>query len=156
MNHLVRFNESTSGKRKKVLSISNIDYIYRLLSGLGCRWVYRKDFKGQRHDCKVVMQKVLNKDGQSGVIILKFRNIEDGIMRRAYKNQDEETKKNTKNQNAFIQKARYVIERTFGGIVLWFNGKRSRYFSLDKAECFNGFMAIAYNLKRLHGLLKLQ
>ena len=77
MKHLVRFNESTSGKRKKVLSISNIDYIYRLLSGLGCHWVYRKDFKGQRHDCKVVMQKVLNKDGQSGVIILKFRNILD-------------------------------------------------------------------------------
>ena len=73
--------------------------------------------------------------------------MKDGIMRLTYKNQSEEIKNDIKSCNNSLQKMRYVVERTFGGFVLWFKGKRSRYYSLDKVNCFHGMLAIAYNTK---------
>ncbi|MBP6368046.1 MAG: transposase [Nitrosomonas sp.] len=55
-------------------------------------------------------------------------------------------------QRSLITKARYVVERTFGSQVRWFNGKIVRYRGLTKAHAWHSLLAMAYNLKRLSKL----
>ena len=52
-------------------------------------------------------------------------------------------------RNKLITKARYLIERTFGSQVRWFNAKTLRYRGLAKAHAWHMLLAMAYNLKRL-------
>ena len=48
------------------------------------------------------------------------------------------------------------IERTFGSIRRWFSGGRYRYRGLERTHTQNTLEAMAYNLKRMPGLLVLQ
>ncbi|MCC8996016.1 MAG: transposase [Nitrosomonas sp.] len=48
-----------------------------------------------------------------------------------------------------ITKVCYVVERTFGSQVRWFNAKILRYCGLDKTHTWYILLAMAYNLKRL-------
>ncbi|MBS0587843.1 transposase [Nitrosomonas sp.] len=52
-----------------------------------------------------------------------------------------------------IAKSRYVVERTFGSQAQWFNVKILRHRSLAKTHAWRMFLAMAYNLKNLSGLL---
>ncbi|WP_455520675.1 transposase [Porphyromonas sp.] len=78
----------------------------------------------------------------------------DGIMLKAQKGQ-----KLTERQREFnnlISKTRCLIERTFGSIRRWFAGGRCRYRGLKRTHTQNILEAMAYNLKRMPGLLMLQ
>ena len=55
-----------------------------------------------------------------------------------------------------ISKTRCLIERTFGSIQRWFCGGQCRYRGLAKTHTQSILEAIAYNLKRMLGLLVLQ
>ncbi|SJL29508.1 ISPg1 transposase [Porphyromonas gingivalis] len=61
-----------------------------------------------------------------------------------------------KQLNRMISKTRCLIERTFGSIRRWFCGGRCRYRGLAKTHTRNILEAMAYNLKRMPGLLVLQ
>ena len=58
--------------------------------------------------------------------------------------------------NKFISKTRCLIERMFGSIRRWFMGGRCRYRGLERMHTQNVLEDIAYNLKRMPGLLMLQ
>ena len=58
--------------------------------------------------------------------------------------------------NNAISKMRCLIERTFGSIRRWFSGGRCRYRGLEPTHTQNILEAMAYNLKRMPGLLVLQ
>ena len=78
----------------------------------------------------------------------------DGIMLKVQKGM-----KLTERQREFnnlISKTRCLIERTFGSIRRWFSGGRCRYRELERTHTQNILEAIAYNLKRMPGLLVLQ
>ena len=78
----------------------------------------------------------------------------DGIMLKAQKGQ-----KLTERQREFnnlISKTRCLIERTFGSIRRWFAGGQCRYRGLERTHTQNILEAMAYNLKRMPGLLMLQ
>ena len=82
------------------------------------------------------------------------RGLIDGIMLKAQKGM-----KLTERQREFnnlISKTRCLIERTFGSIRRWFSGGRCRYRGLERTHTQNVLEAMAYNLKRMPGLLVLQ
>ena len=78
----------------------------------------------------------------------------DGIMLKVQKGM-----KLTERQREFnnlISKTRCLIERTCGSIRRWFSGGRCRYRGLERTHTQNILEAMAYNLKRMPGLLVLQ
>lgn len=58
--------------------------------------------------------------------------------------------------NNLISKTRCLIELTFGSILRWFAGGRCRYRGLKRTHTQNILEAMAYNLKRMPGLLMLR
>jgi IS5 family transposase len=48
------------------------------------------------------------------------------------------------------------VERTFGSQALWFGGKTMRYVGQVKAHAWHVLQGMAYNLKRLVGLINRQ
>ena len=74
---------------------------------------------------------------------LKSRGIKNGIQDKAAKNGP--LTRRQLQRNNLIAKARYVVERTFGSQVRWFNAKILRYRGL----AWRMLLAMAYNLKRL-------
>lgn len=113
------------------------------------------------HDSKSLLGLLDKANIQSGVRIhadkayssqkhrdaLKSRGIKNGIQDKAAKNNP--LKRRQLKRNRLITKARYVVERTFGSQVRWFNAKTLRYLGLAKAHAWHILLAMAYNLKRL-------
>ena len=58
-----------------------------------------------------------------------------------------------KRYNKAISKTRWVVERTFGGMVRWFRSGVTRFKGRQKVHTQHVLEAIAYNLKRSPGLL---
>lgn len=91
---------------------------------------------------------------------LKKRKLKDGIMWKVARAKKGEKKKQLtaeqKLRNKEIQRGRYKIERTFGGMHQWFGGGRTRYVGIAKAHTQHLLSAIAYNLKRVPKILELQ
>ncbi len=91
---------------------------------------------------------------------LKKRKLKDGIMWKVARAKKGEKKKQLtaeqKLRNKEIQRGRYKIERTFGGMHQWFGGGRTRYVGITKAHTQHLLSAIAYNLKRVPKILELQ
>lgn len=85
---------------------------------------------------------------------LARRGLVDGIMFKAQRGQC--LSPGQKSFNRGISKVRSLIERTFGSIRLWFLGGRCRYRGLARTHTQNILEAMAYNLKRMPGLLVLQ
>ena len=79
--------------------------------------------------------------------VLKSRGIKNGIQDKATKNIPLLPRQLQRNR--MITKVRYVVERTFGSQVRWFNAKILRYYGLAKAHTWHILLAMAYNLKRL-------
>ena len=77
-----------------------------------------------------------------------------GIMLKAHRGKV--LSESRKRFNRIISKTRCLIERTFGSIRRWFCGGRCRYRGLAKTHTQNILEAMAYNLKRMPGLLVLQ
>ena len=82
------------------------------------------------------------------------RGLIDGIMLKVQKGM-KLTERQRELNNA-ISKIRCLIERTFGSIRRWFSGGRCRYRGLERTHTQNILEAMAYNLKRMPGLLVLQ
>ena len=82
------------------------------------------------------------------------RGLIDGIMLKAQKGM-KLTERQRELNNA-ISKMRCLIEHTFGSIRRWFSGGRCRYRGLERTHTQNILEAMAYNLKRMPGLLVLQ
>lgn len=82
------------------------------------------------------------------------RGLIDGIMLKVQKGM--KFSERQREFNKFISKTRCLIERTFGGIRRWFMGGRCRYRGLERTHTQNVLEAMAYNLKRMPGLLMLQ
>lgn len=78
---------------------------------------------------------------------LKERGLKNAIQNKATKNK-QLTDRHLQ-RNRLISRFRYVVERTFGSQVRWFNSKNLRYRGLAKAHAWHTLQAIAYNLKRL-------
>jgi len=82
---------------------------------------------------------------------LRQNKLKNGLQDRAYKNKPLSARQKARNKK--ITQVRYVVERTFGSQARWFGGKELRYKSLGKAHAWHILLAVAYNLKRLPGLL---
>ena len=78
----------------------------------------------------------------------------DGIMLKVQKGM--KLTERQRELNNGISKIRCLIERTFGSIRRWFSGGRCRYRGLERTHTQNILEAMAYNLKRMPGLLVLQ
>ena len=83
--------------------------------------------------------------------ILKKRNLKNHILKKAVKNKPL-TKWETR-FNKLIGKTRFKVERTFGGIKLWFKGGTARYRGMKKMHTQNLMEAICYNLYRSPGII---
>jgi IS5 family transposase len=83
--------------------------------------------------------------------ILKKRNLKNHILKKAVKNKPL-TKWETR-FNKLIGKTRFKVERTFGGIKLWFKGGIARYRGMKKMHTQNLMEAMCYNLYRSPGIL---
>lgn len=83
--------------------------------------------------------------------ILKERKLKNHILKKARKN-----KALTKWElrfNKLVGKTRFKVERTFGGIKLWFNGGVARYRGLEKMHSQNLIESLCYNLYRSPGII---
>lgn len=78
----------------------------------------------------------------------------DGIMLKAQRKM--KLSQRQREFNKAISRTRCLIERTFGSIRRWFSGGRCRYRGLERTHTQNILEAMAYNLKRMPGLLILQ
>jgi IS5 family transposase len=87
---------------------------------------------------------------KKNVAILKKRNLKNHILKKAVKNKPL-TKWETR-FNKLIGKTRFKVERTFGGIKLWFKGGISRYRGMKKMHTQNLMEAMCYNLYRSPGI----
>ncbi|VAW12051.1 Mobile element protein [hydrothermal vent metagenome] len=88
---------------------------------------------------------------KKNVEVLKKRKLKNHILKKALKN-----KLLTKWELRFtklIGKTRFKVERTFGGIKLWFKGGIARYKGMGKMHTQNLMEAICYNLYRSHGIV---
>ncbi|KGN84360.1 transposase, partial [Porphyromonas sp. COT-290 OH860] len=85
---------------------------------------------------------------------LAGRGLVDGIMLKAIRGKT--LSESQKAFNRVISKTRCLIERTFGSIRRWFLGGRCRYRGLERRHTQNILEAMAYNLKRMPGLLVLE
>jgi IS5 family transposase len=87
---------------------------------------------------------------KKNVAFLKKRNLKNHILKKAVKN-----KPLTKWEirfNKLIGKIRFKVERTFGGIKLWFKGGIARYRGMKKMHTQNLMEAMCYNLYRSPGI----
>lgn len=82
---------------------------------------------------------------------LERRNLQDGIMRKAFRNRALTAEEKAINKR--ISPIRGTIERSFGGIKRWFHGGRCRYRGLSKAHTQNILEGIAYNLYVTPGII---
>ena len=82
--------------------------------------------------------------------ILKKHNLKNHILKKAVKNKPL-TKWETR-FNKLIGKTRFKVERTFGGIKLWFKGGIARYRGMKKMHTQNLMEAMCYNLYRSPGI----
>ena len=87
---------------------------------------------------------------KKNVAILKKRNLKNHILKKAVKNKPI-TKWETR-FNKLIGKTRFKVERTFGGIKLWFKGGIARYSGMKKMHTQNLMEAMCYNLYRSPGI----
>jgi len=78
--------------------------------------------------------------------LLKRRKLKNHILKKAVKNKP--LTKWEKRFNKLIGKTRFKVERTFGGIKLWFKGGIARYRGMKKMHTQNLMEAICYNLYR--------
>ena len=83
--------------------------------------------------------------------ILKRRNLKNHILKKAVRNKPLTTWE--KKFNKIIGKTRFKVERTFGGIKLWFRGGTARYRGMEKMHTQNLMEAICYNLYRSPGII---
>ena len=88
---------------------------------------------------------------KKNVAILKKRNLKNHILKKAVKNKPL-TKWETR-FNKLIGKTRFKVERTFGGIKLWFKGGIARYRGMKKMHTQNLMEAMCYNLYRSPGII---
>ena len=88
---------------------------------------------------------------KKNVALLKKRNLKNHILKKAIKNKPL-TKWETR-FNKLIGKTRFKVERTFGGIKLWFKGGIARYRGMKKMHTQNLMEAMCYNLYRSPGIL---
>jgi len=87
---------------------------------------------------------------KKNVAILKKRDLKNHILKKAVKNKPL-TKWETR-FNKLIGKTRFKVERTFGGIKLWFKGGIARYRGMKKMHTQNLMEAMCYNLYRSPGI----
>ena len=88
---------------------------------------------------------------QSNRNYLKEKGFKDGIMHKAAKG-----KVLTNHQakfNTIVSKVRFKVERTFGGIIRWFNTGTTRYLGKAKTHTQHLMEAMAYNLYRSPGIV---
>ena len=83
--------------------------------------------------------------------LLKNRKLKNHILKKALKNKP--LTKWEKRFNKLIGKTRFKVERTFGGIKLWFKGGVARYRGIDKMHTQNLMEAMCYNLYRSLGIV---
>ncbi len=83
--------------------------------------------------------------------LLKQRNLKNHILKKAVKNKP--LTKWEKRFNKLIGKTRFKVERTFGGIKLWFKGGIARYRGIEKMHTQNLMEAMCYNLYRSPGII---
>jgi len=83
--------------------------------------------------------------------LLKKRNLKNHILKKALKNKP--LTKWEKRFNKLIGKTRFKVERTFGGIKLWFKGGVARYRGIGKMHTQNLMEAMCYNLYRSPGII---
>ena len=88
---------------------------------------------------------------KSNDAFLKSKGSKSRIMQKGYRN----TRLSIwqKRYNKAISKTRWVVERTFGGMVRWFRAGVTRLKGRQKVHTQHVLEAIAYNLKRSPGLL---
>ena len=89
---------------------------------------------------------------KKNVALLKKRNLKNHILKKAIKNKPL-TKWETR-FNKLIGKTRFKVERTFGGIKLWFKGGIARYRGMKKMHTQNLMEAMCYNLYRSPGIFE--
>ena len=85
--------------------------------------------------------------------LLKQRNLKNHILKKAVRNKP--LTKWEKRFNKLIGKTRFKVERTFGGIKLWFKGGIARYRGIEKMHTQNLMEAMCYNLYRSPGIIAL-
>lgn len=73
------------------------------------------------------------------------------ILKKALKNKP--LTKWEKKFNKLVGKTRFKVERTFGGIKLWFRGGIARYRGMEKMHTQNLMEAMCYNLYRSPGIV---
>lgn len=83
--------------------------------------------------------------------MLKSKKSKSRIMHKGYRNKPLTTRQIQ--YNKIISSTRWVVERTFGSIKLWFGGGKTRVKGLDKVHSIHVLEAMAYNLKRSPGLV---
>lgn len=83
--------------------------------------------------------------------LLKKKKLKNHILKKAKKNQPLTNWE--KKFNKLIGKTRFKVERTFGGIVRWFNGGTARYKGIAKMHTQNLLEALCYNLYRSPGIV---
>lgn len=83
--------------------------------------------------------------------LLKQRKLKNHILKKAKKNK--QLTPWEKKFNKLVGQTRYKVERTFGGIKLWFSGGKARYRGIAKMHTQNLMEAISYNLYRSPGII---
>ena len=83
---------------------------------------------------------------QKNAELFKKRKLRNHILKKAKKNKNLTVWE--KRFNKLIGKTRFKVERTFGGIKLWFSGGVARYRGVKKMHTQNLMEAICYNLYR--------
>lgn len=83
--------------------------------------------------------------------LIKKKKLKNHILKKAKKNQPLTNWE--KKFNKLIGKTRFKVERTFGGIVRWFNGGTARYKGIAKMHTQNLLEALCYNLYRSPGII---
>jgi IS5 family transposase len=83
--------------------------------------------------------------------LLKRRKLKNHILKKAKKNKPLTSWE--KRFNKLVGKTRFKVERTFGGIKLWFGGGVARYRGLEKMHNQNIIEALCYNLYRTPGII---
>ncbi|NPD48328.1 IS5 family transposase [Lentimicrobium sp. S6] len=83
--------------------------------------------------------------------LLKKRGLKNHILKKAKKNKP--LTKWEKRFNKLIGKTRFKVERTFGGIKIWFLGGTAKYRGMEKMHTQNLMEALCYNLYRSPGIV---
>lgn len=83
--------------------------------------------------------------------LLKEQGLKNGIHLKGVRGQSLSARQ--KSFNRAVSKRRYQVERTFGSQVRWFRAGTARYVGQVKTHSQHVMESIAYNIKRLPGLL---